>query len=52
MIRYLKVEFEGPTARKGIGEFCTLTSVKVYGRSMHSVMRNSLLDLVDIEERA
>ena len=43
MIRYLKLAFRGPPNAENL--YCTLTSVKVYGKGMHLVMRNSLLDL-------
>ena len=43
MIRYLKLTFRGPQNSENL--YCTLTSVKVYGKGMHLVMRNSLLDL-------
>ena len=45
MVRYLKVVMHGPQSNLN-GLYCTLTSVKVYGSSMHQVMRNSLMDLV------
>ena len=45
MVRYLKLTFRGPENPNKL--YCTLTSVKVYGKGMHLVMRNSLMDLVD-----
>ena len=34
----------GPELTEGL--YCTLTNVKVYGRTMHAVMQDSLMDLV------
>jgi hypothetical protein len=39
MIRYLKVEMIG---NPGNSLFCTLTHIKVFGKSMHSVLRDTL----------
>jgi hypothetical protein len=44
MVRYLKVNFKGPKDSEGL--YCTLTHLKVFGRSMHAVMQDSLMDLV------
>ena len=45
MVRYLKVTFKGPKLTEGL--YCTLTHLKVYGRSMHAVMQDSLMDLIN-----
>jgi hypothetical protein len=45
MIRYMKLTFRGPENLENL--YCTLTSVKIYGKGMHLVLRNSLLDLND-----
>jgi hypothetical protein len=44
MVRYLKVNLVGPELSEGL--YCTLTNLKVYGRTMHAVMKDSLMDLV------
>jgi hypothetical protein len=43
MVRYLKVVMRGA---EGNELYCTLTQIRVYGKGMHVVMRNSLMDLV------
>ena len=50
MIRYLKLAFRGPENSENL--YCTLTSVKVFGKGMHLVMRNSLLDLNEESEES
>mmetsp|Transcript_32987 Transcript_32987/g.50477 ORF Transcript_32987/g.50477 Transcript_32987/m.50477 type:complete len:110 (+) Transcript_32987:996-1325(+) len=39
MIRYLKVDMQGQPNNQ---MYCTLTSVKVYGKSMHAVLKETL----------
>lgn len=48
MVRYLKVNFIGPKDSGGL--YCTLTHLKVFGRSMHAVMQDSLMDLVNTDK--
>ena len=45
MIRYLKVTLKSPMSNE---LYCTITSMKVYGKGMHVVMRNSLMPLMDL----
>lgn len=49
MVRFIKVNFRGPELTEGL--YCTLTHLKVYGRSMHAVMQESLMDLVKHDEK-
>jgi len=43
MVRYLKLVMRGHSNFEGL--YCTLTSVKVFGKGMHIVMQNSLKEL-------
>lgn len=45
MVRYLKLTMKGPENLDAF--YCTLTSVKVFGKGLHLVMRNSLMDLTN-----
>lgn len=49
MVRYIKLSMRGPVNIEGL--YCTITSVKVFGKSMHLVMRDSLMDLVKRTEK-
>ena len=45
MVRYLRVKMTGH-ARNDNGLYCTLTQLKVFGSSLHKVMRDISMDLV------
>ena len=45
MVRYLKVDMRG-SERNDNGLYCTITRIKVFGSSMHQVMRGISLDLL------
>ena len=51
MIRYLKVVMEAPSENFS-GQYCTITGIRVYGESMHQVMRKTLkgLDTPTVEK--